>query len=79
MPDISPVIHFDCIGKGVLIGTGSDNTDHVPVTSPDRRMYGGRISIAVKTLHEPGEITLFARSEESGIKSAFLNIESYEQ
>ena len=57
----------------------SDNTDHVPVTSPDSRMYGGRISITVKTLHEPGEITLFARSEESGIKSAFLNIESYEQ
>lgn len=78
VPDISPVIHFDCIGKGILVGTGSDNTDHVPVTSPDRRMYGGRISIAVKTLCEPGEITLIARSENSEIKETILTIVSDE-
>ena len=39
-------------------------------------MYGGRISIAVKTLCEPGEITLTARSENDGIEGTFLRIES---
>ena len=48
VPDATPTVRFDCTGFGKIIGTGSDNTDHVPLPSLTRRMYAGRITVAVK-------------------------------
>ena len=34
--------------RAVIVGTGSDNTDHNNVTNTTRQMYMGKISVAVK-------------------------------
>ena len=77
VPDASPLVRFDCSGAGTILGTGSDNTDPVPVPSLDRRMYAGRIAVALR----PGKAdatgaakaTLIARSE--SLRSAYLPVE----
>lgn len=77
VPDASPLVRFDCSGAGTILGTGSDNTDPVPVPSLDRRMYAGRIAVAIR----PGKAdaagaakaTLIARSE--SLRSAYLPLE----
>lgn len=78
VPDASPTVHFDCIGTGRIVGTGSGNTDHVPVPSLDRRMHAGRISIAVKADPLPQDsdqasATLFARAD--SLPAAFLSVD----
>ena len=77
VPDASPLVHFDCVGGGRILGTGSSNTDPVPVSSPERRMFAGRISIAVKP-DQPAngesqiETVLLAGAE--GLRSARLAV-----
>ena len=64
VPDATPLVHFDGTGDGHIVGTGSDNTDHVPVPCLSRKMYAGKISIAVKLGSKPdGSFTLFARTD----------------
>ncbi len=77
VPDASALVHFDCSGPGRIIGTGSDNTDHVPVTSPDRRMYAGRISVAVKPVptQDAGSVVLSLIARAEGLRSAVLRVE----
>ena len=68
-----PLVHFDGTGDGHIVGTGSDNTDHVPVPCLSRKMYAGKISIAVKLGSKPdGSFTLFARTD--GLSSAYFDI-----
>ena len=71
VPDASPMVHFDCIGGGRIVGTGSDITDHVPVPCPDRRMWAGRISVAVRV---SGAFRLLARAED--LDGAWLDVEA---
>lgn len=50
-----------------VVGTGSDNTDHVPPRESIRRMYAGRVSVAVRVMNDsPMEI----RAEASGLRPA---------
>ncbi len=62
VPDASGMIRFSTVG-GKLVGTGSDESDHTPVPSPDRRMYAGKVSVAVRTEENVGELTLYAQSD----------------
>ena len=78
VPDASPLVRFACTGPGRIVGTGSDNTDHVSVSSPERRMYAGRIAIAVKLGDLPGgadhaAITLLAQA--SSVRSSFFSMD----
>lgn len=77
IPDAAPTVHFSCNGCGAIVGTGSANWDHVPVPAQTRKMYAGKISIAVRTREAapgaPTAFTLFARSE--GLSGAFLTAE----
>ncbi len=77
VPDASPLVHFDCVGGGRIVGTGSANTDHVPVPSPDRRMYAGRIGVAVKPEGSGTALTLFARAD--SLQSAFFTLDFEER
>ena len=77
VPDASPFVCFDCVKGGRILGTGSANTDHVPVPSPERRMYAGRISIAVKPETPPDgsegvETVLLAGAD--GLRKAILSV-----
>jgi len=66
VPDAAPLVTFSCSGDATLVGTGSSNTDHVPVSSPVRQMYMGRIAVAIrmKALAEgrKGRVVLTARA-----------------
>ncbi len=51
-------VDFSTSGAGHIVGTGSSNTDHVPVDSLSRKMFNGRISVGV-ICHESTEDTTF--------------------
>ncbi len=62
VPDAEMKIRFHA-QNGKIIGTGSSITDHVPVTSPVRRMFAGRISIAVLPDRNTPDFRLTAHAE----------------
>ena len=64
-------VRFSVSGAGKLAGTGSDNADHVPVTSCTRCMYAGRISAGVKCLKDKGD-SFILRADACGLISAVL-------
>ena len=63
VPNATPYVSFNTNGLGCVIGTGSDNTDHSPVYLSERRMYAGRITVAVKVGLCEGELKVYATSE----------------
>ena len=63
---------FSANRLGSVIGTGSDVCDHVPVSSPIRRMRAGTISVLVRVGDENGELKLFAESD--GLDSAAVTV-----
>lgn len=73
VPTASPLVHFDTNGLGTLLGTGSDVCDHVPVTSPDRRMRAGLISAAVRAGTQKGTLIVCAAAD--GLAPAVLRVE----
>lgn len=72
VPDAEPLVHFDVNSLGELLGTGSDNCDPTPVTSPDRKMRAGRCAVCVRVGREAGMLTITARA--AGLISAFADI-----
>ena len=48
VPDASEYVYFSATSPAKIIGTGSDNCDHHNVTMTERKMYMGKICIAVK-------------------------------
>ena len=73
VPNAAPTVSFNCNTLGSVVGTGSDNTDHVPVTSTVRKMYAGAIGVAVKVGKEHGELKVFAESD--GLDSAVIKFD----
>ena len=73
VPDAAPTVDFYSNGLGRVIATGSDVSDHNPVTETSRKMRAGRITVAVKAGSESGTLSLYAESE--GLVSARLDIE----
>lgn len=63
VPDASPEVLFFANSIGEVIATGSDNTDHVPVNSPRRRMYAGAITVAVRLGNLSGDLKVTAQSD----------------
>ena len=63
VPDAAPTVQFHTAGVGNVIGTGSDNADHVPVNSPIRKMYAGAISVAVKMQNTSGTLRVTAEAD----------------
>lgn len=57
VPDATPTVTFDSVGAGKIVGTGAVNNDHVPVPSRVRKMYAGRISVAIKLARIPADAT----------------------
>ncbi len=72
VPTAAPFVSFKTNGLGSVIGTGSDNTDHIPPACPDRRMYAGVIAAAIKLSKEEGTLSVYAEAE--GLKTARIDI-----
>ncbi len=66
------VISFNANKFGEIVGTGSDVSDHTPVTSPDRRMRAGLCSAAVRAGTEEGDLRIYASAP--GLDGASLTI-----
>ncbi len=66
VPDATPKVSFRVEGAGTFHTSGSDNTDHASPFSTSRKMYAGKISVAVRTKPEAGEIKVFAYNEKLG-------------
>lgn len=73
VPDSSPTVMFSTCGAGKLYSTGSRVADHSTIFSPTRKMWMGRISVAVKLAEHGGSCTVYGTAE--GLRSASLCIE----
>lgn len=73
VPTASPEVTFFTNELGTIIGTGSDDCDHNPVTNTNRRMYAGKISVAAHVGNQKGTLKIYA--EASGLKSAVLSVD----
>ncbi len=72
VPTAVPTVSFSANELGTVVGTGSDICDHTPVTESMRKMYAGRISVAVRTKEQRGTLKVYAEAQ--GLRSAVLNI-----
>lgn len=67
VPNASELVNFDVTGDAEYIGSGSDNCDHTTVTSHERKMYMGKITVAVKPKAGAKEFKLYASSKDCNI------------
>lgn len=61
VPDASPFVSFMSNAGTVIVGTGSDISDHTPVPSHDRKMRAGIVSVCVKLNSD--EVRLYANAD----------------
>ena len=73
VPDACEFVTFSAASPAKIIGTGSDNCDHLSVKNTSRRMYMGKISVAVKPAKGQEELTLTAFSD--NCKAASITVE----
>ena len=66
VPTASEFVKFHVTEGAKIIGTGSGNCDHNKVTLPDRKMYAGKIAVAVLPDENCDKFTLYATSENLG-------------
>ena len=58
----TPTVTFTCNGPAKIYATGSDSSDHTSPYLSTRKMFNGKITVAV-LLKQAGEVTLVADSE----------------
>jgi len=69
VPNAAEFVSFSVQEPAVILGTGSDHCDHNNVTLPERKMYMGKIRIAVKPAKDQRSLTLTAISDNCGCTS----------
>ena len=72
VPDASPTVSFSAGGAAKIIATGSDVADHNSIKLPIRKMWMGRITVAMQAGDEAGDAVLFAHAD--NLESAVLSI-----
>ncbi len=72
VPTAAPEVNFQVTGAGKYLSSGSDSTDHTCPYAETRKMYAGKITVAVKAGLEAGDICLFATSP--NLDSAALHL-----
>ena len=69
VPDAAEYVYFSAESPAKILGTGSDHCDHNNVTLPQRKMYMGKIRIAVKPAKGQTNLALTAISDHCGCAS----------
>ena len=64
VPNAEKYVSFSTCENAQILGTGSDICDHKNVTLPQRQMYGGKITVAVRPNSGAEEFKLFAKSKD---------------
>lgn len=72
VPDAGEYISFSAAAPATVIGTGSDNCDHTSVKCASRKMYMGKITVAVKPQKGQSELVLTAFGER--LKTATIKV-----
>lgn len=67
VPDAAEYVRFSVSAPAKIIGTGSDICDHNNVADTERKMYMGKIRIAVKPQKGQNNFTLTAMSDSCGL------------
>ena len=67
VPDAAEYVRFSVQEPAVLVGTGSDHCDHGRVSLSERRMYMGKIRVAVKPACGQESLVLTAMSDNCGV------------
>ena len=67
VPDAAEYVSFSVSAPARIIGTGSDNCDHNNVANTSRKMYMGKIRVAVKLQKGQKSFTLTAMNDNCGI------------
>ena len=67
VPNASEFVEFVADSSAVVVATGSDNSDHNRINLPVRKMYMGKILIAVKPAKNNPHFTLTAISKDCGM------------
>ena len=67
VPNAAEYVRFSVSSPAKIIATGSDNCDHANVANTERKMYMGKIRIAVKPQKGQESFTLTAISENCGL------------
>ena len=76
VPDAAEYVTLSVEAPARLVGTGSDNCDHIRVTEPSRQMYAGRIAVAVRPEAGQESLTLYARSAACGLCRLRVQLET---
>lgn len=63
VPNAAETVNFSVSKPAIIVGTGSDNCDHRSVTNTERKMYMGKIRVAVRPANNQKEFTLTAMSD----------------
>ena len=66
VPDASEYVYFSTDENAEIIGTGSDERDHKCVSSAERQMFAGKISVAVKPKYNAEFFNVYAHSNACG-------------
>lgn len=74
VPDAEEFVEFSVSAPAVIIGTGSDNCDHGSVKNTSRKMYMGKILVAVKPQEGQSEFELLASSKDCGRSVLKVNL-----
>ena len=79
VPDAQESVVFSAAAPAILIGTGSDNCDQRNVTNAERKMYMGKIRVAVKPQKGQKKLTLTVISEHCGSTAFELELKEDEE
>lgn len=74
VPDASEFVEFSVATPATIVGTGSDNCDHNNVTNSSRKMYMGKIRVAVKINKGQESVELTAFSENCGVTAIKIEL-----
>lgn len=66
VPDAAEYVYFSTDENAEIIGTGSDERDHKCVSSAERQMFAGKISVVVKPKYNAEEFNVYAYSKMCG-------------
>lgn len=72
VPNASEFVRFSTTESAVIVGTGSDNCDHNRTTLAERKMYQGKITVAIRPNKDTKEFELYAESDNCGV--SFLKV-----
>lgn len=75
VPDAAEFVRFSASEPARLVATGSDHCDHNAVSHTARKMYCGKITVAVRPQKGQSHLELYAQSDACGLSKICISLE----